>query len=414
MNEMTEKGANALKNGLTVTANDAAELLGSLSLLYVEDDPDIRAELTQFLTRRVGTLHVAANGREGLDAWRLHQPDVVVTDIMMPVMDGLEMSDMIKRDNPSMPIILATAFNETAYFLKAIQLGIDGYVLKPVSLSALQKKLGEIAQMLYQRRELAQKNAQMEALLGELQHYYDAVERENQIVASLMDRTIRKENLIDPLLHSWCAPATTFSGDLVAAQRAPNGDLYLILADATGHGLASAINLLPLTRIFYQMAKKSFSLSALLGEMNRAIREQSTSDRFVAATLVRVDVKNHILEVWNGGNPPAVWLNGNGEMLHLFVSTNLALGIVDSDMLDVHTEVIQWDNSAQLILFSDGFVEAENAVGEQIGFDALLATVAGAPHEERFSAMIQVVQDHLDGRQPHDDMSLVLVECPVE
>lgn len=414
MNAMTEKGAGVLEDGSTVTANGIAELLCSMSLLYVEDDPDIRAELTQFLKRRVGTLHVAVNGREGLDAWRLHQPDVVVTDIMMPVMDGLEMSDMIKRDNPSMPIILTTAFNETDYFLKAIQLGIDGYVLKPVNLEVLQKKLGEIAQALYQRRELAQKNAQMNALLGELQHYYDAAECENQIVASLMDRAIHKENLIDPLLHSWCAPATTFSGDLLAAQRAPNGDLYLILADATGHGLASAINLLPLTRIFYQMARKSFSLSAMLSEMNRAIREQSTSDRFVAVTLVRVDVRNRILEVWNGGNPPAIRLSGNGETLRLFASTNLALGIVESDMLDIRTEVVQWESPAQLILFSDGFAEAENAAGEQIGFDALLATAATVPHEKRFSAMVQAVQDHLNGRQAHDDMSLVFVDCPVE
>lgn len=414
MNEMTEKRVGVLENGSAVTANGIAELLCSMSLLYVEDDPDIRAELTQFLKRRVGTLHVAVNGREGLDAWRLHQPDVVVTDIMMPVMDGLEMSDMIKRDNPAMPIILTTAFNETDYFLKAIQLGIDGYVLKPVNLEVLQKKLGEIAQALYQRRELAQKNAQMNALLGELQHYYDAAERENQIVANLMDRAIHKENLIDPLLHSWGAPATTFSGDLLAAQRAPNGDLYLILADATGHGLASAINLLPLTRIFYQMARKSFSLSAMLSEMNRAIREQSTSDRFVAVTLVRVDVRNRILEVWNGGNPPAIWLSGNGETLRQFASTNLALGIVESDMLDIRTEVVQWESPAQLIMFSDGFAEAENVAGEQIGFDALLVAAATVPHEKRFSAMVQAVQDHLNGRQAHDDMSLVFVECPVE
>lgn len=401
------------ENESNVTEKSTAGLLSNLTLLYVEDDPDIRAELTQFLRRRVGTLHVATNGQEGLDAWRLHQPDVVVTDIMMPMMDGLEMSGTIKRENSATPIILTTAFNETDYFLKAIQLGIDSYVLKPVSPDLLQAKLGEIAKMLNQSRELAEKNGQMKTLLKELQLYYDAAERENQIVTSLMDRTIHNENLVDPLLHSWCAPATTFSGDLVAAQRAPNGDLYLILADATGHGLASAINLLPLTRIFYQMAKKEFSLSAMLREMNGAIRDQSTSDRFVTATLVRVDVSNRILEVWNGGNPPAAWLRGNGEILRLFASTNLALGIVGNDMLDVHTEVVQWDDFAQLILFSDGFAEAENAAGEQVGFEALLAKLTAAPHEKRFSVIVQTVQDHLGGRPAHDDMSLVVVECPV-
>ena len=100
-------------------------------------------------------------------------------------------------------------------------------------------------------------------------------------------------------------------------------------------------------------------------------------------------------------------------MLRLFKSTNLALGIVENRLVDVRTEVVQWDGPAQLFLFSDGFVEAENAASEPIGFDALVAKLALEGHEKRFSAAVQAVQDHLDGRPAHDDMSLVVVECPV-
>lgn len=396
-----------------MTDNDNSGILKQLSLLYVEDDEHIREQLEQFFRRRVGRFHVAANGREGLEAYRAHKPDLVVSDILMPEMDGLQMAEHIRAINSDVPIILTTAFNETDYFLKAIRIGIDNYVLKPVDSGVLQKALDKSAQVLHQRRELAEKDVRMRQLLGELQRYHDAAERENQMVGVLMERSTRDENLHDPLLHSWIAPAATFSGDLVAAQRAPNGDLYVILADATGHGLAAAMNLLPLSRIFYRMVDKGFALSAMLRELNGVIREQSTADRFVAVTLARADTRNRILEVWNGGNPPAVWLRSGGEVLRLFKSTNLALGIVENSQVDVRTEVVQWDEAAQLFLFSDGFVEAENAASEPIGLDALIAGLTRDTPEKRFSAAVQTVQDHLGGRPAHDDMSLVVVECPM-
>ncbi len=388
-------------------------ILKQFSLLYVEDDEHISQQLAQFLKRRVGDFYMAANGAEGLELFRAHQPDIVVSDILMPEMNGLEMAARIRALDPHVPIILTTAFNEIDYFLKAIEIGIDGYVVKPVDAGLLGKALLKSARVLHQKRELETKNRLMQELLKDLQQYHDAAERENLMVAELMDRTVRDENLGDPLLHSWIAPATNFSGDLVAAQRAPNGDLFIILADATGHGLAAAMNLLPLSRIFYRMVEKGFAMSAMLREMNGVIREQSTADRFVAATLARVDARNQIVEVWNGGNPPAIWLCCDGGVLHLFKSTNLALGIVENGLVDVRTDIRHWDGEAQLLLFSDGFVDAEDAAGQPLGLDALVAAVAPLSGEARFTAAVRQVQEHLGGRPAHDDLSLIVVNCPV-
>jgi len=108
-----------------------------LAVLYVEDDDDIRDQLAHFLRRRVGRVYTAKDGREGLEAFRAHSPDIVVSDIRMPVMDGLKMVDAIKREDATVPVIMTTAFNETEYFLRAIDLGVDKYVLKPVHLDQL-------------------------------------------------------------------------------------------------------------------------------------------------------------------------------------------------------------------------------------------------------------------------------------
>lgn len=379
-------------------------MLKTMRVLYVEDDEDIRQLMEQKLRRVSGELIVAENGRKGLEFYEKFSPDLVVSDVQMPEMDGLSMAKAIKSINRSTPVILTTAFNDADYLLQAIEIGIDGYVIKPIDPELLLETLNKNARTLYYRREVERKNQ-------ELQHYHDAAERENQMVAELMARILRNENLHDSLLHSWVCPATNFSGDLVTARRAPNEDLFIILADATGHGLAAAMNLLPLARKFYHMADKGLAMPAMIWEMNGIIREQSTAAHFVAVTLARVDTRNRIVEVWNGGNPPAIWLDVNGNVLHFFKSSNLALGIVENSMVDIHTEVLHWNNDTQLLLFSDGVPEAENAVGEPLGLDALIAGIASLPSEERFTAAVQQVQDHLGGRRAHDDLSLIVVDC---
>ena len=114
-----------------------ASLLKKFSVLYVEDDDEIRDQLANFLRRRVGALRIATNGQEGLLAFDAHRPDIVITDILMPVMDGLKMAEKIKAISPPTPIIVTTAFNETNFFLKAIDIGIDKYVIKPVNTDTL-------------------------------------------------------------------------------------------------------------------------------------------------------------------------------------------------------------------------------------------------------------------------------------
>lgn len=118
--------------------NDDSDYLKTLSILYVEDDDCIRKQLCQFLNRRCRSLHVAVNGKDGLTAFEAYQHDIVVTDILMPVMDGLKMSESIRDINSKTSIILTTAFEEPRYFYRAIDLGIDKYIVKPIDLKILE------------------------------------------------------------------------------------------------------------------------------------------------------------------------------------------------------------------------------------------------------------------------------------
>ena len=130
------------------------DYLKKLSILYVEDDESIRALLCKFFLKRHGIEIIpAVNGAEGLMLFKLHQPDVVITDISMPIMDGLTMSDAIRKINPNTPIIVTTGFEESQYFQHAIDLDVTKYVTKPVNFKILESALLKCTRVI--RMELA-------------------------------------------------------------------------------------------------------------------------------------------------------------------------------------------------------------------------------------------------------------------
>ena len=124
---------------------DFFRYLKKLSLLYVEDDENTREELEYFLQNKVKNLYVAKNGQEGFELFEKYQPDLIITDIQMPVMTGTKMIKLIKQINSTIPIVIITAFNDTDYLFEAIKLNVTNYLTKPLNLFALSEVLANIA-----------------------------------------------------------------------------------------------------------------------------------------------------------------------------------------------------------------------------------------------------------------------------
>lgn len=108
-----------------------------ISILYVEDEHGAREIFSQILSLKYPDmlLFQAGNGAEGLELFKKHQPDIVITDISMPVMNGIQMSREIKTLKPDTIIVAVTAYSDTSFLLNAIEIGISHYVLKPLDYS---------------------------------------------------------------------------------------------------------------------------------------------------------------------------------------------------------------------------------------------------------------------------------------
>ena len=119
--------------------------LETMSILCVEDEPFALEEMTYFLRKRAGKVYGAADGAEGLAQFELHRPDVVIADLLMPGMDGMEMIRRIHEQKPSVHIVVVTSVNSVDTVLEAVDLGIDGYILKPLDFTELELKLQKIS-----------------------------------------------------------------------------------------------------------------------------------------------------------------------------------------------------------------------------------------------------------------------------
>ena len=132
----------------------------NISILYVEDEPDARKNISEIISRRVSKIYIASNGLEALELYKKHKPDLVLSDIQMPKMNGLELTEKIKQINPKAKIILITAFTDTSYLLKSIALQVDGFIVKPVrkaKLLATIKKQSDI--ILLEKKNIEQEKA---------------------------------------------------------------------------------------------------------------------------------------------------------------------------------------------------------------------------------------------------------------
>ena len=123
-------------------------------VLVVDDDPILRMHLQRLASKFVSEIRVAADGVEALEVWRQWLPNVIVTDIFMPRMDGLELSAAIKADDPDAQIIVITSDKDNESLQRALAIGVERYITKPVDMHLLIDAIGKCVRDQQQIEEL--------------------------------------------------------------------------------------------------------------------------------------------------------------------------------------------------------------------------------------------------------------------
>ncbi len=181
----------------------------TLKVLFCEDDEIVRGTIGKLLKRFFDNITIAVDGQDGLEKFKEQKYDIVFTDINMPNMSGLEMLKSIKELNSDISCVVLSAHNESEHYMESIRLGVDGYILKPITteqfLNVIKKVTNKIkleTQNIIYKNELEQLNKNLQIEVD------DAVE-DMRIKDSLLSQNAKMAamgDMIDSIAHQWMQP----------------------------------------------------------------------------------------------------------------------------------------------------------------------------------------------------------------
>lgn len=392
---------------ISVPAADSPPIPSGGTILVADDTPENVRLLHTFLSREGYTVITAQDGEEAVRQCRGALPDVIIMDVAMPRLNGLEATRAIRQLYPDtwIPIIFLSAHASEASQAQGLDAGGDDYLVKPVNLAILHEKIKAMRRIAASQARVARYAARLEAAI-------DAEQADQEFAKHLMQRMLRTQLGVADGVRQWIAPAEHFSGDAILTARGPGGELYIMLADAAGHGLAAAISVLPMIETFYRLAEKGFSVSSIVRELNKKIRQLMPRERFIATTVLTMNCTERSLQIWNGGLPDVCFINDAGQIIRSWTSTHPPLGTETDDALRPQPEVFAWNGTGQLLLYTDGLEEATDASGAPFGIARIRQMVGAHPPAERFDSLVGAVRAHVGAGTAHDDISLITVDCP--
>jgi PAS domain S-box-containing protein len=130
------------------------ENTSDIKLLYVEDNVQARIPTLAVLSEFFTNIVVAVDGKDGVTKYNENKIDLIITDINMPNLDGLDMIEAIRKTNKDIGILLLSAYSDIEYFRRSIQLEVDGYLLKPIDITQFLELMNKIVEKIEIRQEL--------------------------------------------------------------------------------------------------------------------------------------------------------------------------------------------------------------------------------------------------------------------
>ena len=173
------------------------EIIENISVLYVEDEKDVREFTSKLLGSLVKKVYSAENGLDGLEQFKknIDEIDLIVTDINMPKMDGLEMCALIKELKSDVPIVITSAHNDPSFLKKAINVGVSTYAMKPIDLYQLVDSMIKAIEPIYLKKKLANLNISLESRVDdEIQKIKSILDAQDNIIMLSNNTSIRNVN----------------------------------------------------------------------------------------------------------------------------------------------------------------------------------------------------------------------------
>ncbi len=397
-------------------------------ILIVDDEKDIAFSMKMALTGNGKKVSVLSDGSSALNF--IHENEgtpnhisLLITDLHMPVMDGITLIDEVNKLERKIPILVATGFGNKNIVVRLIRKGVDEYIDKPFMPDELRERIDKI---LAKEKERLEKE---EALAAKAK-----VEKEN-----LSDRVSEfRERFLS--LHKQVATAKDAYRNLVSVKDGgyrvntayrlrPLGELGgdfldirdndfgsdVFVADVSGHDMGASYNTVLLKAFLEESCSLRMDGKSLFRTLNRKLIKMNKLPRMTTGVFARFNLKEKVAEITSAAHPSVSIVHNRLFRCTKAQKNGEVLGI-NTDA-EFETEMVEFEHGDRFIFYTDGLPGAQKLNRQtgikkeltEVGLDDLIMRYSKLPLEEMISCIWSDVLEWCN-KKPHDDMLLLGVE----
>ncbi|SON52232.1 SpoIIE family protein phosphatase [Vibrio tapetis] len=375
--------------------------------VVIVDDQKTNREMFRYMLLSIASeIEVFESGEGVVESLKQAEqlPDLILMDVMMPIKDGFTTAKEIRAEfkHVHIPIIFLTVLDDRDSFGRCLFYG-DDFILKPVGRSTLLAKVQAHYRIAKMHNEVSQQR-------DELSHFHEQVKYDYAMSESIFTNLIEEMTRELPSIDYISTPSTVFNGDLIVVADRPQGGAYVMIADATGHGLPAAISTIPASRAFFSMAEKGLALGEIVTEINSSLARFLPLGMMVAASVFEISSNGQDVMWWGGGLPDGYILDQEGKIIRNLTSEHMPLGVLANDEFEVNLLRLRLEPGQQIVCYTDGVTEAANSEGEQFGEERLRTVLEGG---QSVIPTLNAAVNDFAVRKKSDDLSILAMTFPV-
>ena len=337
------------------------------SILIADDDNSILLLLSKVLGTTDHELTLANDGKEALKHIEQKHFDLIISDLQMPEVNGIDVLQAGKKKNPEIEVLILTGHASVKSAVRAMKLGAFEYLTKPVDVEELRLK---VAQAL-NHREL---KIEIERQKRKIEEYHEMIQRDlklaEQVQQSLVPLPISNSKIDIGLKH---LPMIGVGGDFADIYYDGEQFIYITMIDITGHGITAALLVNRICSEIRSLVRDEFEPNEILYNLNNFVIDifQRTG-MFLTMFTSRLDLNANTFTYAGSSHPALILWKQNAEKFQKLSSQNMIIGFEKQPVESFSQDTVQLDSGDRLFFYTDGIIEAENENREQFGIKRLL------------------------------------------
>lgn len=394
-----------------------------MKILIAEDDPGSRRVLERQLSKWGYEVVAAHNGAQAWDYFQNDSFPIVISDWMMPELNGIELVRRIRaaEQHEYVYTILLTGNSEKKDVVHGMEAGADDFLAKPFDPDELQVRLRAGERIIELERNLTHRNDQLRVVNERMKN---ALESAAVVQQALLPTSLPQ---VPGTNFAWkFLPCDELAGDFLNVFQLDEKHVGLYVVDVSGHGVAASLLSVTISHVLSTAPSASSLLvrpaegSAggrivspvdVAMELNRRFQMEVSGQKFFTMVYGILNTETHEFRYVSAGQPPLIHASGDSEQPRILMVKGYPIGIIPD--ADFEEEVIQLKPGDRLFLYSDGVPEAMNADEAQFGDQRLINSMAESrslPLDKSVARLLQDVEEWCGAEGPMDDVSILALE----